>query len=193
MILFGTFLSVFILLTTSVFANVVNNETCNKNENTYYYNEEQNYDTEDVKHLLFQTIIDFTKAIEKSAHERTKGRAYFLRGLIYRQRNEISKMQDDWKKAKSLGDKLRDGQHHIYTREKEGPFIWYYPNGKIKTKGYYKDGREDGPFEWYYENGILKCEGNYVNGKYDGEWKWYHEDAKLKKKAIYKNGVVLKN
>jgi hypothetical protein len=59
MILFGTFLSVFILLTTSVIANVVNNETYS--ENTYYFDEEQIYDTEDVKHLLFQTIIDMTK------------------------------------------------------------------------------------------------------------------------------------
>jgi hypothetical protein len=59
MIIFGTFLSVFILLTTSVFANVVNIETCS--ENTYYDDKEQVYVTEDVKHLLFQTVIDFTK------------------------------------------------------------------------------------------------------------------------------------
>jgi hypothetical protein len=61
MILFGTFLSVFILLTTSVIANVVNNETYSEKENTYYYDEEQIYDTEDVKHLLFKIIIDVTK------------------------------------------------------------------------------------------------------------------------------------
>ena len=139
-----------------------------------------------------KALLDFAKAIEKSRDEKTKGDVYFSRGLVYRQMNEISKMQDDWEKAQSLGDKLEEGVRKLFGG-RHGRHIWYYVDGTVKTQGNYVDGKKHGYFRWYYPNGSIKTEGEYVNGVEQGEWKWYNKDGQLSKRAVYEKGVIQKN
>ena len=45
--------------------------------------------------------------------------------------------------------------------------------------------------EWH-RNGKKKSEGNYKEGKQDGLWVWYYENGKKKYMAHFKDGSWLK-
>jgi tetratricopeptide (TPR) repeat protein len=90
-----------------------------------------------------------------------------------------------------------------------GPFLDYYLNGNLKTRGqikegyiegyvnsYYKDGSmkashyysrtaEDGVREEYYPNGSIKKRGNVRNGYMEGLWQEWHSTGKLKSEIRY--------
>ena len=51
-----------------------------------------------------------------------------------------------------LSESLKNG-------ERDGEIIAYYPDGSIRSRGFYKNGVEDGKFSAYYENGLLKAKG----------------------------------
>jgi len=51
-----------------------------------------------------------------------------------------------------------------------GPWEFYYPNGKIKSKGVFNaEGDREGEWVYYYETGILKERSVYKNGKANGK------------------------
>ncbi|MBL25275.1 MAG: hypothetical protein CMM48_15435 [Rhodospirillaceae bacterium] len=50
----------------------------------------------------------------------------------------------------------------------------------------------DGPFIEYWQNGQLWSKGKYKNGKKEGPWVSYERDGKVWKKGTYKNGVKVK-
>ncbi len=37
----------------------------------------------------------------------------------------------------------------------------------------------------YYPNGQLRYKGNFVNGKQHGYWEWYNYNGQLKEKTYY--------
>jgi TonB family protein len=60
---------------------------------------------------------------------------------------------------------------------KQGPFEWYYPNGKLKTKAMYMYGRpSDEAFE-YYENGQIDAHTIFDNSGRQVEVKYYKPDG----------------
>jgi uncharacterized protein len=65
---------------------------------------------------------------------------------------------------------------------------FYYPKGKIKSEGDYKDGKKIGVWKYYHENGNLMQIGSYVDDKPEGIWKWYYENGKALREETYKNG-----
>lgn len=75
----------------------------------------------------------------------------------------------------------------------EGFNSYYYPNGKISSEGYIKNGKPDGYWKNYYENGKIKSEGNRKNAQLDSLWKFYNEEGKLSLSYVYaegkKNGI----
>lgn len=55
-------------------------------------------------------------------------------------------------------------------------------------EGQYSDnGLKNGPFKFYYPNGKLQASGNYENGKMFGKWLWYYEQG-IEKATIYFTG-----
>lgn len=66
--------------------------------------------------------------------------------------------------------------------------IEFYPNGKIRVKGTYKNNLREGLWEYYHENGKLWSTGNFVNGKSNGVFTIYNKDGSLFMKSSYKNG-----
>jgi antitoxin component YwqK of YwqJK toxin-antitoxin module len=73
---------------------------------------------------------------------------------------------------------------------KNGEWIYYYPNGKIEQKGVYdKKGRPKGVWRWYYENEALMREESYVNGKREGPMTDYTEEGKILTKGEYFDGM----
>ena len=72
---------------------------------------------------------------------------------------------------------------------KDGEWITYFENRRIKTKGKYKDNIKDGKWVTYYENGQLELEEIYLNGIIkDGKWICYYENGKINTKGKYKDG-----
>ena len=75
--------------------------------------------------------------------------------------------------------------------KREGTWVLYYDNGRIRDKGDYKNGQKDGPWVDYHKNGQLNAKGDYWNGKKDGSWVFYNEDGTVDEEltGTYKNGV----
>jgi antitoxin component YwqK of YwqJK toxin-antitoxin module len=66
--------------------------------------------------------------------------------------------------------------------------IFYYPNGKISSEGYMKNGKPDGFWKTYYPNGILKSEGNRKNTLLDSTWIFFNEKGDTLEIINYRNG-----
>ena len=71
---------------------------------------------------------------------------------------------------------------------KNGPAVFYHPNGKISSEGTMRDGKPDGYWKTYSEEGIIKSEGNRKNFELDSIWKFYDETGKLILDIHYRNG-----
>ncbi len=61
----------------------------------------------------------------------------------------------------------------------DGYKIFTYPDGKISSEGYIKNGKPDGYWKSYFENGKIKSEGNRKDFELDSCWKFYNEDGTL--------------
>jgi len=68
--------------------------------------------------------------------------------------------------------------------------IKYYPNGKKKSEGIYKDGKLDGLSTVWYENGHKEFEATWKDGEIDGLATGYHENGQKRSERIWKDGDV---
>lgn len=64
--------------------------------------------------------------------------------------------------------------------------VFYYPDGKIASKGPIVKGKPDGYWITYHENGKIKSEGNRKNYLLEGTWKFYDDNEILKLSIDYK-------
>lgn len=71
---------------------------------------------------------------------------------------------------------IKDGNHEH--RSLNGPVLSYYENGKLKAKGYYKEGALYGGFKSYHPDGKIQTEREYQNDVPVGEWKAWHPNGK---------------
>lgn len=72
----------------------------------------------------------------------------------------------------------------------DGYFEWYHPNGKLKHKGNFKDGKSIGEHLWYYDNGYMEAKELYNDGKLNGLYEEYDEDGQLIIKSLFADGVL---
>jgi len=73
---------------------------------------------------------------------------------------------------------------------KNGLWIYYYSNGKVKKKGGYKNNQKNGPWEFYYDNNDIEQKGSYENGKPVGVWTWWYKNKKERRKEEYIKGKI---
>jgi len=66
---------------------------------------------------------------------------------------------------------------------------YYYPDGKLSSEGYMKEGKPDGLWKSYYENGNLKAIGNRKNFLLDSLWIFYDEKGDTTEKINYLYGM----
>ena len=64
---------------------------------------------------------------------------------------------------------------------KVGPWVYYHENGKMKSKGYYKNGWPDGRWLEYADNGRKILLANYENGQPTKQWRYWHPNGQLMK------------
>lgn len=95
-------------------------------------------------------------------------------------------------------------------KTKQGPFVFYYKNGKISSKGDFAGNGRVGEWFWYHENGQMQEHGSYnkkglkhgtwkawwANGNknYEGEWShqrekgswtWYHPNGQKSEERTF--------
>lgn len=57
----------------------------------------------------------------------------------------------------------------------------FYDNGQVMTEGAYNaSGKPDGPWVYYWSNGKKQREGTYRNGHPIGAWKEWYENGQVK-------------
>ncbi len=82
--------------------------------------------------------------------------------------------------------------------EKNGQWIWWYPNGGVQKELYYQHGLAHGKSTEYWERDDdseedqerPKLKGSYKMGQRDGEWSSWYMNGHLKSKGLYKDGVA---
>ena len=63
----------------------------------------------------------------------------------------------------------------------------YYPDGKVESRAFMKDGKKNGIASLFYQNGKLKQQGKWVNDKQEGVWTFYYEDGAVSGKINFVN------
>ena len=85
-----------------------------------------------------------------------------------------------------LDDTRRQGS--IVDGKQEGPWVAYWKNGQLSSKGVYKSGKQTGSWFYYYDNGNLWSQESWREGKQDGLWITYWDNGQLRSKGNYING-----
>jgi antitoxin component YwqK of YwqJK toxin-antitoxin module len=70
----------------------------------------------------------------------------------------------------------------------QGAWTYFYPNGKVKSKGSFKNGKRDGKWTFYYPSQKVEQTGSYKNNLPDNNWKWYYESGQLLREENYIKG-----
>jgi len=73
---------------------------------------------------------------------------------------------------------------------KDGKYIEYFSDGKIKTEKNFSNGKENGIIKIYYPNGILQSKAEYSNGGLNGAVLIYSQAGKLIFEQNYKDGIL---
>lgn len=99
--------------------------------------------------------------------------------------------------------KIKDGIYYEYDSEgniisertlrnaiENGPVIEFYPDGKIKARIDYRDGKINGKAVFYSNDSRPILEQTYSNGILDGFSVEYDADGNIKNKILYSNGKI---
>lgn len=63
--------------------------------------------------------------------------------------------------------------------QREGRWVFYFPNGALQTECTFVGGKEEGPYKVYRENGVPYYIGQYHEGQRTGTWEIYAADGTL--------------
>ena len=99
---------------------------------------------------------------------------------------------------------LKNGRFNVYknadqyilsgmvkNNKNTGEWIYYYPNGKIESKGDFVNDQLSGRWIWYYEDGSLKQEGFFIKGEREGKWVMYNEHGVIQSQVTFQNGKTV--
>ena len=67
---------------------------------------------------------------------------------------------------------------------KDGPYE-SYSNGRLREKGFYRNGKRDGDYIEYQDSGRVDIRGQYRMGKKVGIWEDYYSDGVIFKRVYY--------
>ena len=70
----------------------------------------------------------------------------------------------------------------------DGPFTDYWPNGKKRAVGSYKNKKLNGLYRTYYRNGEKKSEVTYEGGERNGPYTSWHENGRKFVEGVFKDG-----
>lgn len=85
----------------------------------------------------------------------------------------------------------KDGTHQLNENSgipavgREGLHIFYFNNGRIRSKQHHKNGKAHGKFEGWHENGIKREESNHYEGNLKGKYQEWDDKGNCIKKGRY--------
>ena len=88
------------------------------------------------------------------------------------------------------GAKMKHSQEGVTDSKgnKQGPWKYFWRNGKVSAEGNYKNGVEDGIWKYYNMNGKLASKETWKNNDWNGPVEMYHDDTgKIAWKGTFKN------
>jgi antitoxin component YwqK of YwqJK toxin-antitoxin module len=91
----------------------------------------------------------------------------------------------EWKVT--TGDNTEEGTYLLGLRD--GEWKSWYPNGKIRFRGDYKQGNPEGHHVIYYDNGRPKEDRYYKNGFRNRTWKKYNEIGEVVLTITFRDDV----
>ena len=68
----------------------------------------------------------------------------------------------------------------------------WYPNGQIKSRIEYANGRREGSFAAWFENGQKMAEGAYRDNRPDGRWSYNNERGEPLAVTVYEDGRAVR-
>lgn len=145
------------------------------NETKYYYEDGQP-----------QVFIDYKNKIKKT---------YYRDGALYVEVRFLD--NDEWKYEGEAKLYYQTGEILGIEQFKKGVLngksVYYYKNGNVAEKIFYKNGSlRNGRRITYYENGNIRTESFHdEQGLYHGEMKKYYENGKVKVIEIYEHGMFI--
>ncbi len=71
------------------------------------------------------------------------------------------------------------------TGKLQGPYRYYYPNGKVMEEGWHEQDSLHGTRRLYYESGQLQAEEHLVRGRYEGPWRSWYPSGQLDMEGQY--------
>lgn len=108
------------------------------------------------------------------------------------QKVEEGDYKDNLKEGKWLKYYNNDKVKHELTYQNDRPnghAIFYYRNGNKSEEGIWKNNKWVGSYKYYYESGNIAYDWNYnASGKREGEQKYYHENGKVMIEGSWDNG-----
>ncbi len=69
-----------------------------------------------------------------------------------------------------------------------GDYVSKYPNGVIKLKGFYVNGKRNGEWMSFFENGKIQSDGFFKDGLRDGKALVYFPNGQIYYEGYYDNG-----
>ncbi len=76
----------------------------------------------------------------------------------------------------------------------QGEWRWFYPNGELRERGAYRDGRRVGTWTQWWSNGQRRSEGERVwlegarASVREGPWRFWHPSGPLSTSGVYRAG-----
>jgi antitoxin component YwqK of YwqJK toxin-antitoxin module len=66
----------------------------------------------------------------------------------------------------------------------------FYPSGKVRAEGRYRNGKRSGKWQFYYPDGQLEQIGIFNNkGEYNGDWVWYYPSGAVRIEQAFIDGM----
>jgi TonB family protein len=66
-----------------------------------------------------------------------------------------------------------------------GDYVEEFKNGKVKSSGFYKDGKREGLWNWNYSNSAIRSEISYISGKRQGKATFYFQSGETQSTENY--------
>ena len=74
---------------------------------------------------------------------------------------------------------------------RQGPWKLYFPDGKVRAEGEYKDGLKESAWTFYFANGKIEQKGVYKMDLPTGAWKWFFSSGAVHREGGLKTGIWL--
>lgn len=100
-------------------------------------------------------LADLNQAISENPDSRVLYDCYIQRGLTYKSLNKDAEFHDDFKKAELSDRNLAEGFYALIDHQwiMYGKFVWYFPDGKVRTECDYVNGQVSGKCKYYNPDG----------------------------------------